>query len=400
MAADRPANGATRFAVSTATFALLVLLASSCGALPRSHAPAASGPAATAQPVGNPSIFGWDGVSGRILMYRLESFPHGSFGNFHVDTSTWVFTGSEWAVASSAESIPAINAINGVLVYDSTRHREVLVAAGDPYVPAPEVGTWEWDGKAWNVVSSVHSLPFLTQSVSAAYSPELHATVLIDFCASGLNKPQGQTLLFNGTDWVSLTPANWPGCGAQVAYSPSRHSIIALAPDYQTWRFDGTDWSPITTGGTTIPAITTGMGRQAPVVALDQKDDKWVVFGGFDGATSFADTWIGNGSDWVKQPSGLSPSSRFCGPRPSCMTWDPSLGALVLFGGPAGPNGPSLGDTWSWNGRSWVQLAGPIYPETPSPSAAPFPTDVASAPRLTSPEPTSSATSPARTTTP
>lgn len=393
MAAARRATAAMRFAVPAATFALLALLASSCAALPGSlRHPQAR--VAAAPPVGDPLIFGWDGVSGRLLMYSLVSVPTESPSPDYLNTSTWVFTGSAWVAASNAESIPTINAINGVLVYDSTRHREVLAVSGNPYVAEPKTGTWEWDGQAWNAVSTMHPLPFLTQSVSAAYSPELHATVMIDNCAWGPNKPQGQTLLFDGADWRSLTPAHWPGCGAQLAYSPSRHSIVALSlSDYQTWRFDGTDWSPIAAGGSTTPQVSTGMGRGASAVALDQKSDTWVVFGGFDGANYFADTWTGNASGWVKRPSGHSPSRRYCGPALTCMTWDPSLGALVLYGGRADPNGPDLGDTWSWNGRSWVQLAGPIYPETSPPA-------VASAPRLMSPEPAASAASAARTAAP
>lgn len=395
MAAGRPAHIGSRLMASGAPVTLLVLLVSSCGALPGPHAiaPSSQPTVASSQPAGTPLLYGWDGLSGRLLMYGVLGLA-GRSASPDPSTPTWVFTGSEWATAPKALSIPAISVVNGVVVYDSTRQREVLVAAGSPYFPGPAPGTWEWDGKAWNAVSTPHTLPFLTQSVSAAYSPELHATVMIDSCAFGVNKPEGQTLLFDGADWRSVTPAHWPGCGAQLAYSPSRHSIIALSlRDYQTWRFDGTDWSPITTGGTTTPAISTGMGRQSPAVALNQKDDTWVVFGGFDGATSFADTWTGDGSGWVKQPSGLSPIRRAGGPGRPWMTWDPSLGALVLFGGLAGPGGPALGDTWSWDGRSWAQLAGPSYPEPSSPP------DVASAPRLTSPGPATSAFSAALTAT-
>jgi hypothetical protein len=49
---------------------------------------------------------------------------------------------------------------------------------------------------------------------------------------------------------------------------------------------------------------------------------------------------------------------------------DPSLSRIVLFGGYVGvdekTNRPVvLGDTWSWDGSEWHQLAGPVYPASP-----------------------------------
>ena len=44
------------------------------------------------------------------------------------------------------------------------------------------------------------------------------------------------------------------------------------------------------------------------------------------------------------------------------MAYDSSIGALVLFGGSAGP--PSaLNDTWIWNGITWAQLQTTHTPE-------------------------------------
>jgi len=36
------------------------------------------------------------------------------------------------------------------------------------------------------------------------------------------------------------------------------------------------------------------------------------------------------------------------------MTYDPNLGAIVLFGGVTGPGGQS-NDTWLWNGSNWKE---------------------------------------------
>src|ERR1700674_1063550 len=158
MAAGMRSKLASRFAVSTATLAVVVLLASSCGAFPRSHTSTDA-----AQPAGSPEILGWDGTGGRLLMSSLLTLTDGSPA---VDASTWSFTGSEWAPVSGALAIPSFNAVNSALVYDIGRHRDVLAAgalsAGSGLTPQ---GTWEFDGQAWNAVSTPHQLPFLGQAV-------------------------------------------------------------------------------------------------------------------------------------------------------------------------------------------------------------------------------------------
>jgi len=38
------------------------------------------------------------------------------------------------------------------------------------------------------------------------------------------------------------------------------------------------------------------------------------------------------------------------------MTYDVSLGQVVVFGGTSGPP-EALNDTWGWNGKTWKQLS-------------------------------------------
>jgi hypothetical protein len=50
------------------------------------------------------------------------------------------------------------------------------------------------------------------------------------------------------------------------------------------------------------------------------------------------------------------------------LTYDPVAHRSLLFGGRSGRTGNDafLADTWAWDGRRWIQLAGPIYPTTPA----------------------------------
>jgi hypothetical protein len=264
----------------------------------------------------------------------------------HLDGSTWMFDGSVW---THMPTPPRAGASSGsVVAYDSKRGREVLVM-----ISAGHTQVWEWDGSAWSQHATRHQPQLQSQNASGAYSPKLAATVVLD---AGL-MPPAATWLYDGTDWRSVATAHQPDAFAHLEFDRTRNSIVALSPsDFRTWQFDGTDWTPLALDGPT-PVVTTGMGRQAPWVALDQQRDLWVVFGGFDGEHILSDTWTGNGSGWTKQAPKLSPTTRISIPGMDSLAWDPASNRLVLFGGQASFDGADLDDTWAWDGRSWTQLA-------------------------------------------
>ncbi|MBO0747523.1 MAG: hypothetical protein J2O47_04200, partial [Acidimicrobiaceae bacterium] len=90
--------------------------------------------------------------------------------------------------------------------------------------------------------------------------------------------------------------------------------------------------------------------------AFDPANQTTVLFGGVDPSGSLsAATWIWNGTTWSEAPAQLS------GPSPrelASLAYFPGAsgqteGQLILFGG-EGAGGTPLGDTWAWNGQSWV----------------------------------------------
>jgi hypothetical protein len=286
-----------------------------------------------------------------LVRYSLSALPE-------MESTTWVFTGTQWNAVPSAKAVPPLGGGNGILVYDSARNREVLVVGSSEMMvgTSPAEGTWDWDGYTWERRMTTHSLAIFTQWASAAYSPDLRAIVLIDTNLSGASFT-GQTWLFNGTDWRSQTTAHWPDSRAHLEYDPARHVIVALSlSSYRMWEFDGRDWVPITPDGAGGPLVGTGMGRQAPAATYDPQRNRWIVFGGSDGTSAFADTWTGDGITWKKELPIKAPPGR----AGASMAWDASHGRVVLFGGDGGiSTGPDLGDTWSWDGNNWTQLAGP-----------------------------------------
>jgi hypothetical protein len=366
---------------SALPFLAILLLASeaACDAVPRTgtssqqptESPASLDP--VAQPAGIPKVMGWDGVTGRIVIQLYPSWPTRAA----VDYTTYAFSRNQWTKVPTVQSFPDPRpGMEIAMTYDSDRNRAVAVyvPSGRKDVLSPT--TWNWDGKEWRGVNTVHQLPSLRQP-SAAYSLDLHAVVLIGHCSSSTDRA-GDTLLFDGRDWRSVWTPNTPKCPAKLAYSRLRHAIVALSfADKRTWTFDGHDWLATPPVGTalaptsTSPPIGNQMDTLTPSAGFDVKRDTWVLFGGAQGNRNVAKTWTGDGSGWTL----LSPQNSPIARSGSAMAWDPRLDAIVLFGGTARQPGVisqldlrlDLSDTWSWDGLEWHQLAGPDYHSTPSP---------------------------------
>lgn len=334
-------------------------------------------PLSIVQPVGSPRLSAWDGVNHAVLISGLAGYANGA-AYPSVDPATYELIGSEWARPTAAQ-VASVRGLTGaqsrVLVYDSDLNREVL--AYGPTMGQASQGTWEWDGKTWSRVSTAFSLPSLAHP-SAAYDPQLHAVVMIDTCTAGGDKPQGGTLLFDGSDWRLVSPAHWPrGCPVSLAYSPTRRAVIALDfSNYQTWRFDGIDWTPTGDAATTSPSgapflpLGNGMNVYSPSAAFDEATDRWVLFGGWQSG-NLSDTWTGGDGNFTWRPLTNSPIAR----SGAAMVWDPDSQRIVLFGGLVGQYGQDakdLRDTWAWNGNEWHQVTGPIYP-SPAPSQSTSP---------------------------
>lgn len=129
--------------------------------------------------------------------------------------------------------------------------------------------------------------------------------------------------------------------GNRVLFGDSVRPPTMLA---DTWiRKDGT-WTRMNgEGGPTA--------RAEAAAAYDPVRERTVLFGGYERvggeARRLGDTWEWNGKSWVRvSTTGPSPRSG------AAMAYDPGRRAVVLFGGSGGP----LGDTWSWDGSRWERL--------------------------------------------
>ncbi|MFG0320572.1 MAG: kelch repeat-containing protein [Planctomycetota bacterium JB042] len=171
--------------------------------------------------------------------------------------------------------------------------------------------------------------------------------------ASALAQPQ----------WTQLSPTAAPSSRQDHNMAPFTGNTIVLfggslskntSPLNDTWSWDGNTWTQL------FPA-TAPTGVTGHAMAFDPARGRIVMFGGSTvpaGQVNYInETWEWDGSDWTKMTPATSPPARDW----SSMTFDPTLGKVLLFGGRDSNNKPAgsyvpYADTWTWDGVDWVEL--------------------------------------------
>jgi hypothetical protein len=193
-----------------------------------------------------------------------------------------------------------------------------------------------------------------------AYDPVIGRIVVFTVGLSGTS----QTWTWDGSTWTQLSPTTSPPAlwMASMAYDPATGQIVlfggAISSDSasaETWNFNGTTWTQQST--TVSPP-----GREQASMDYDPATGQIVLFGGAiitNSATStLGDTWTYDGRTWTQQSPDTSPTNRYG----ASMAYDPAMGEMVLFGGGFGDSGLNsglnsglFGDTWAYDGISWIQ---------------------------------------------
>jgi len=106
-------------------------------------------------------------------------------------------------------------------------------------------------------------------------------------------------------------------------------------------------------------------GREGAAMAYDAASGEVVLFGGTGcpercpNLPVFGDTWTWDGGTWTRRQPSASPSARYH----ATMAYDAARGVIVLFGGARpGFNPDQLGDTWTWDGRTWIEQHPTVSP--------------------------------------
>jgi hypothetical protein len=126
-----------------------------------------------------------------------------------------------------------------------------------------------------------------------------------------------------------------------------------------TWELHDRQWVQIKT-------LETPPARHRGAMVYLDNHKQSLLFGGQGdnwfrraiGRGFLGDTWIYSDRHWQKvRPDGATPSPR-CG---HCLAFDEQKGVAVLFGG-IDPHDRPLGDTWLFDGITWMRIAGMAPP--------------------------------------
>jgi hypothetical protein len=149
-----------------------------------------------------------------------------------------------------------------------------------------------------------------------------------------------------------------PRNGHGVVCDPARGRLVLFGgaaagkPTGDTWEWDGKLWTQV--------ADTGPPARAFHGMAYDAAGEQVLVFGGSnadapDSRKYFGDTWGWDGETWV-QLADTGPSLR----QAPAMAGDPTRKRVVLFSGgqtDAQANNLAAADTWEWDGSLWRQVA-------------------------------------------
>ena len=295
--------------------------------------------------------------SGQFLLYdeahkSLELFGGvTSADRFRLDDAGWVqLTGQKMPPPRTGQG----------MIYDT--RRKALVIAGGHSRKIHQFETWERQGSAWLKVEldAGNQARFQGYSTPLVYDEARGLAVLPNPLFDHSQIPPvnlgTETIAFSGTTRTPV-PVNaaMPGrVDAAAAYDAARERIVlfggsldsGIEPLADTWEWDGAQWTARQTQN--APAA-----RLRHAMAFDRRRQRSVLFGGMTGnLVTLADTWEWDGSTWIERAVSNAPPAR----EQAALAYDEVRQKVVLFGGSLTQQGPTLNDTWEWDGESWTQV--------------------------------------------
>ena len=236
-----------------------------------------------------------------------------------------------------------------LMAYDAARQR-VVAFSGQR--------TWEWNGASWT-----HRTPPTSPRFGSAMAWDAARRRLV-LLGGTLDDALAQTWEWDGATWTLRAPTASPPARAHaaLAYDSSRQRIVlfggtptsnGINPFSDTWEYDGTTWEQRT-------PVTSPPARSEHALAYDSVRQRVVLFGGTNTAFTppfLGDTWEWDGSTWLLRSPASSPGAR----TDTAMAFDSARQRVVLFSGYLTTAG-EVADTWEWDGTTWAQSAASAPP--------------------------------------
>ncbi len=133
---------------------------------------------------------------------------------------------------------------------------------------------------------------------------------------------------------------------------PSVSTLLAIAISLICWNLARGQSQCFAPTWLQLSPATSPPARHAHAMAYDSVHKQVVLFAGVDdaGTSVLGDTWVFDGYTWLQRTPAHSPSPRFW----HAMTFDSARGLVVLFGGRS--VGAEYDDVWEWNGTDWTEV--------------------------------------------
>ncbi len=284
------------------------------------------------------------GHAGAFDAARNEFVIFGGTNSSSLFSDTWAWSGSQNSWTRRSTSGPPAR-YRGVMSYDSARGRIVLFGG----LNASNVSfsdTWLWDGTSWTQRTGTPTPPARASQLMAFDSVRNELIMYGGTTTNQLSSALGDTWAWNGNGWILRVASSLAGKRSQgaMAFDAASGTMVVFggASDAQfladTWTWDGRDssWTQRT------PAASPPL-RYEHVMTSDDRHGEIVLFGGFDGSVSLADTWVWRSStgNWAPRSTSVSPPPRAI----ASFGFDTTRGESVLYGG-ADSTGTALSDTW------------------------------------------------------
>jgi hypothetical protein len=258
----------------------------------------------------------------------------GGDGDPGVFRDTWTWDGSGWSRLHPATQ-PS-GTYTRAMVFDAALGQVLLVEA--PLHGSPSMRTWMWNGSDWMELHPVHSPP-ARDYTAMAYDAAAGEAVLFGGDAGDL---LNDTWTWDGSDWTQAHPVHNPSprYGMTMAYDPANRKVVMFGGGimaghlHGTWTWDGVDWTRRAVVDEPPGGIFPVMSSRNHVILFVERE-----------------TWTWDGADWARRFPRHVPPAR----DHAAMSYDPSTGDVLLFGGvlPVGDVFRYRGDTWTWDGVDW-----------------------------------------------
>lgn len=171
------------------------------------------------------------------------------------------------------------------------------------------------------------------------------------------------------SSWTDITPpSGQPNPSARLepaeSYYPAGHDVIlfggfgveangtSIGYLGDTWSFVDNRWTEVISNASCTPT-TCPSPRSGAMMTYDPARAGLLLFGGENNSFAFNDTWLFANGSWtnITSSAGAAPCPRYLG----AMTYDPSDGYIVLYGG-SNVLADSMSDTWEFGSGHWTNI--------------------------------------------